>query len=89
MSALAKLLGENTALDRLRELLASEPDTATRAYIEIELERSVGVDDAASFHGVHRDTFERNYPHLVKRFGPRLKTVRLRDVLTLPPPDTG
>jgi hypothetical protein len=74
------------AFDRLRELLASPLDEATRARIEIELEGRIPLDDAATLNSVHRTTFKKHYPHLVERFGPRLELVKLRNALILPPP---
>jgi hypothetical protein len=79
---------EGLALHRLRQLLESVPDEATRVLIEIELERRIPLDDAASFNSVHRTTFKKHYGHLVERFGPRLELVKLRYALTLPPLST-
>jgi hypothetical protein len=77
-----------SSLDRLRELLESPPDESTRARLEIELERRIPLDDAAAFNSVRAATFKKNFPHLVERFGPKLELVKLRNALTLPPPDT-
>jgi hypothetical protein len=86
MSGLACIFETSIALDRLRQLLESPPDTETRARIEIELERRIPLDDAAALNSVHSSTFKRHYAHLVEKFGPRLDLVKLRNALTLPPP---
>jgi hypothetical protein len=83
MFGLARIF-EGLALERLRELLETVPDAATRALIEIELARRIPLADAATFNSVHRTTFKKHYPHLVERFGPRLELVKLRHALTLP-----
>jgi len=88
MSGFAPVFDGLPALDRLRELLESVPDKATRALIEIELERRIPLDDAALFNSVHRTTFKRHFPHLIEKFGPRLELVKLRHALTLPPSTT-
>ena len=85
-SGFAHILETLPALDRLRELLETPPDAATRARIEIELEGRIPLDSAALINSVHRTTFKRHYGHLVERFGPRLELVKLRNALTLPPP---
>jgi hypothetical protein len=87
MTILARCIFEtSSALERLRDLLETPLDAATRARIEIELEGRIPVDDAASINSVHPSTFRRHYPHLIRKFGPRLDLVKLRDALTLPPP---
>jgi hypothetical protein len=47
----------------------------------LELEKSVTVDEAAELKGISRDTFERNYGHLIRKPSARRRTVKLRDVL--------
>jgi hypothetical protein len=89
MHELATILETLPALERLRALLEMPPDAAARAHLEVVLEGRVPVADAAALNSVHPSTFRKHFGHLVKKFGPRLELVRLRDALTLPPKDTG
>jgi len=48
---------------------------------ELELERMVSVDQAANLKGMSRDTFKREYAHLIRKLSPRRNGVKLRDAL--------
>jgi hypothetical protein len=47
----------------------------------LELERHITVDEAAAIVGVHIETFEEHYAHLIKKVSPRCRRVKLRDLL--------
>jgi hypothetical protein len=51
----------------------------------LERRRFIGIDQAAEFLGISRDTFQRTYPHLIRRLSPRRNGVRLGDVLDAEP----
>jgi hypothetical protein len=48
----------------------------------IELEQHVTLERAAELLGIHIETFEATYPHLIKRVSPRCRRVKLRDLLS-------
>ena len=48
----------------------------------IELEQHVSVEQAAKILGIHVETFETTYPHLIRRVSPRCRRVKLRDLLS-------
>jgi hypothetical protein len=48
----------------------------------LELEQHVPVERAAGILGIHVETFEATYPHLIRRVSPRCRRVKLRDLLT-------
>jgi hypothetical protein len=48
----------------------------------IELEQHVTLERAAEILGIHIETFEANYPHLIRRVSPRCRRVKLRDLLS-------
>jgi hypothetical protein len=52
------------------------------ALTALELERHVTVDEAAAIKGIHVETFEKAYGHLIKKVSPRCRRVKLRDLLT-------
>jgi hypothetical protein len=54
----------------------------------LELNRKISVIEAASYNGVHVDTFKKNFPHLLKRIGKRRLAVTVYDAIVLPPPNT-
>jgi hypothetical protein len=47
----------------------------------IELEQHVTVERAAEILGIHVETFEATYPHLIRRVSPRCRRVKLRHLL--------
>jgi hypothetical protein len=47
----------------------------------IELERHVTVEEAAAIKGIHPETFEAHYAHLIRKVSPRCRRVKLRDLL--------
>jgi hypothetical protein len=47
----------------------------------IELEQHVTVERAAEILGIHPETFEAAYPHLIKRVSARCRRVKLRKLL--------
>jgi len=49
----------------------------------IELEQHVTVERAAKILGVHAETFETAYPHLIRRVSPRCRRVKLRDLFSV------
>ena len=79
---------EGLALKRLRELLETVPDAATRALIEIELERRIPLDDAATFNSVHRTTFKKHSRIWSSGSVRGSSWSSLRRALTLPPLST-
>ena len=48
----------------------------------LELEQHVSVVRAAKILGIHPETFEATYAHLIKRVSPRCRRVKLRDLLS-------
>jgi hypothetical protein len=48
----------------------------------IELEQHVTLERAAQMLGIHVETFEATYPHLIRRVSPRCRRVKLRDLLS-------
>jgi hypothetical protein len=48
----------------------------------LELEQFVTLKRAAEILGVHVDTFEANYPDLIRRVAPRCRRVKLRDLFS-------
>ena len=48
----------------------------------IELEQYVKLERAAEILGIHIETFEATYPHLIRRVSPRCRRVKLRDLLS-------
>jgi hypothetical protein len=61
-------------------------DTAVGKLTALELEQAISLPAAAALNDVHPVTFERAFPHLVRRVGPRRKTVKLRDAIDPQPP---
>jgi hypothetical protein len=51
-----------------------------------ELLQGISVKKAADLNDLSVDTFERRFPHLIRKITPRRRIVRLGDALTLPPP---
>jgi hypothetical protein len=51
----------------------------------LELERHVTLEEAARLKGLHPETFEMSYGHLIKKVSPRCHRVRLRDLVTAEP----
>jgi hypothetical protein len=70
---------------------ATPPLPASLAgFSPMELNRRFPVSEAAEFNGFKdKESFEKNYPHLVKKVGKRKKHVTLYDMLVLPPPPPG
>jgi hypothetical protein len=50
----------------------------------LQLETHISVEEAAKIKGVSRDTFEREYPHLIKRVSARRLAVKIRDLVSDP-----
>jgi hypothetical protein len=68
---------------------ASAASSRIADFSPLELAKLIPVRDAAQLNGVHEDTFKKNYPHLIRKVGPRKAAVTLRDALTLPPAPEG
>jgi hypothetical protein len=47
-----------------------------------ELEKHITIEEAAKILGIHGETFEATYPHLIRRVSPRCRRVKLRDLLS-------
>ena len=45
--------------------------------------RKISVQTAADIVDMHEDTFRKHYGHLIKKLGPRLDRVELKDVLSI------
>jgi hypothetical protein len=62
-----------------------ETPTTTQAQLPkltaIELEKHVTVEAAAEILGVHIETFEAHYAHLIRKVSPRCRRVKLRELL--------
>jgi hypothetical protein len=62
-----------------------ESPTTTRPRLPeltaIELEKHVTVEAAAEILGVHVETFEAHYAHLIRKVSPRCRRVKLRELL--------
>jgi hypothetical protein len=52
------------------------------ALTALELEKHITVEQAAAIMGIHVETFEATYAHLIKKVSPRCRRVKLRDLLT-------
>ena len=48
----------------------------------IELEQHVTVERAAEILGIHFESYEATYPHLIRKVSPRCRRVKLRDLLS-------
>jgi hypothetical protein len=51
------------------------------ALTPIELEKWITIDAAAELKGIHVETFEATYPHLIVKVSPRCRRVKLRKLL--------
>ena len=49
--------------------------------MSVEVEQHVKLERAAEILGIHVETFEATYPHLIRRVSPRCRRVKLRDLL--------
>jgi hypothetical protein len=62
-----------------------ESPTTTRPRLPeltaIELEKHITVEDAARLKGIHVETFEAHYAHLIRKVSPRCRRVKLRELL--------
>ena len=47
----------------------------------LELEKHITVEDAAKIKGIHVETFEAYYSHLIRKVSPRCRRVKLRELL--------
>ena len=54
----------------------------------LELRRKITTKQAAELNGICEDAFKQNYPHLIKKIGPRRNGVELADAINLPPAET-
>ena len=62
---------------------ANPKDTAALPTLTaLELEQYVTLERAAELFGIHIETFEATYPHLIKRVSPRCRRVRLRELIS-------
>jgi hypothetical protein len=64
----------------------SERDTAISKLTALELEQGIPLPAAAKLNDVHAVTFEKAFPHLVRKIGPRRKIVKLGDAINPQPP---
>jgi hypothetical protein len=48
----------------------------------LELEKHVTVEEAAALLGIHPETFEAHYGHLIIKVSPRCRRVKLRSLLS-------
>jgi hypothetical protein len=51
------------------------------ALTALELERQLKIAEAAALKGICTKTFEERYGHLIRKFSPRVRRVKLRDLL--------
>jgi hypothetical protein len=47
----------------------------------LELEAHVTVEEAAKLKGIHVETFEKYFAHLIRKVSPRCRRVKLRELL--------
>jgi hypothetical protein len=47
----------------------------------LELEKHITVEQAAKILGIHPETFEEHYGHLIHKVSPRCRRVKLRKLL--------
>ena len=66
---------------RKMEAPVNDQQTDPSKLSALELASDVSVDEAAKVKGISRDTFERTYPHLIKRPSARRRTVNLGELL--------
>ena len=65
------------------------PDSLA-GFTPMELNKRLSLYEAAELNKfLDKESFERNYPHLVKRIGKRKTVVTLYDALVLPPAPPG
>lgn len=57
------------------------------ALTPLERHQKISVEKAAALNDVCEKTFRKNYPHLIRKVGPRRDTVELGDAIDLPPPE--
>ena len=60
-------------------------NAAVSELTPLQLEQGISRDAAGALNDVHGTTFERAFPHLVRKIGPRRKIVKLRDALNPTP----
>jgi hypothetical protein len=66
------------------------PPASLAGFTPMELNQRLTLDEAAKLNNFQdKESFERNFPHLVRRLGKRKKVVTLYDALVLPPPPPG
>jgi len=56
-------------------------DAVVGELTPLQLEQGVPLATAGALNDVHGSTFERAFPHLVRKVGPRRKIVKLRDAI--------
>jgi hypothetical protein len=61
-------------------------DAVVGELTPLQLEQGVPLETAGALNNVHGATFERAFPHLVRKIGPRRKIVKLRDAINPTPP---
>jgi hypothetical protein len=62
----------------------AEEDTKRQLTL-LELKQKISVPKAAALNDMSPDTFQRTYPHLIKKVSPRRNAVELGDAINLPP----
>lgn len=63
----------------------AEEDAKRAQLTPLELKRKISVSEAAALNSLSPDTFQRTYPHLIKKVSPRRNAVELGDAINLPP----
>jgi hypothetical protein len=62
---------------------AGAPRARRTAPYNFELERILGLDEAAVLTGLSQDSLRRHYRHLILHLSPRRVGIRLRDALSI------
>jgi hypothetical protein len=77
------LAADVAADQRDREIVhgARGPPAHLPVLSALELERHITVEEAAAILGIHVETFESTYSHLIKKVSPRCRRVKLRALL--------
>jgi hypothetical protein len=75
------LAGDVGADQHDREIVHGARGPPLPVLSALELEQHVKLERAAEILGIHVETFEATYPHLIRRVSPRCRRVKLRDLL--------
>ena len=62
-------------LVQVQRVVTMTADDLKRQLSPLELKRKISVPEAAALNDLSPDTFERTYPHLIKKVSPRRKAV--------------